>query len=140
MTLVTTLLPVERFKVPGAVIPRDLEFQFETDREIKNGRYSEARKDCFKQGLREVDGCRLGIVGMGAMPRGSILINTSRGEVVDQKALADAIETGHIDGAAVDTVSPEPPPPDHPLVNFLRESYKYLRPPNAQIFYFGAWS
>lgn len=31
MPRVTTLLPVERFKVPGAVIPGDLEFQFETD-------------------------------------------------------------------------------------------------------------
>jgi len=278
MARVTTLLLVERFKVPGAVIPGDLEFQFETDlsedaiiaacrnadflfvpanyppitdriieniptvrmiqshgtgynridieaaarlklpvanvagqnamtvaeftialiialqrrmivsdREIKTGSYSEVRKDCFKQGLREIGGCRLGIVGMGAigrrvaklagilgasvayhdlyragvqletelnleyvtldelltksdiisihvpltgetaglmgkeeigaMPRGSILINTSRGEVVDQMALADAMETGHIGGAAVDTVSPEPPPPDHPLLN-----------------------
>lgn len=51
------------------------------------------------------------------MPRGSILINTSRGEVVDQAALADALENGHIGGAAMDTVSPEPPPPDHPLLN-----------------------
>ena len=61
-----------------------------------------------------------GLIGkkeIGAMTRGSILINTSRGEVVDQRALADAMETGHIDGAAVDTVSPEPPPPDHPLLN-----------------------
>ena len=31
MARVTTLLPVERFKVPGAVIPEDLEFHFESD-------------------------------------------------------------------------------------------------------------
>jgi phosphoglycerate dehydrogenase-like enzyme len=51
------------------------------------------------------------------MPRGSLLINTSRGEVVDQKALAEALESGHLAGAAIDTVSPEPPPADHPLLN-----------------------
>lgn len=278
MARVATLLPVERFNVPGAVIPAELEFRFETDhseaaiigvcrnadflfvpasypaitarilknipsirmiqshgagynkidtgaaarlnipvanvpgqnastvaefaialmialqrrmivsdREIKAGKYTAVRKDLFKAGLHEVGGSRLGLVGMGAigrrvariarllgaavayhdlyradshletelglqykafydllsscdvlslhvpltektqaligeeeigrMPRGSILINTSRGEVVDQQALAAALESGHIRGAAVDTLSPEPPPSDHPLLN-----------------------
>ena len=45
------------------------------------------------------------------------MINTSRGEIVDQEALADALESGHIGGAAIDTVSPEPRPSDHPLLN-----------------------
>ena len=61
-----------------------------------------------------------GMIGkreLGLMPQGSLLINTSRGEVVDQEALADALESGHIGGAAIDTVSPEPPPSDHPLLN-----------------------
>ena len=50
------------------------------------------------------------------MPAGSLLINTSRGEVVDQKALAEALESGHLGGAALDTVYPEPLPPDDPLL------------------------
>jgi phosphoglycerate dehydrogenase-like enzyme len=50
------------------------------------------------------------------MPEGALLINTSRGEVVDQKALAEALEAGHLGGAALDTVYPEPLPPDDPLL------------------------
>jgi phosphoglycerate dehydrogenase-like enzyme len=51
------------------------------------------------------------------MPEGALLINTSRGEVVDQKALAEALEAGHLGGAALDTVYPEPLPPDDPLLH-----------------------
>jgi phosphoglycerate dehydrogenase-like enzyme len=51
------------------------------------------------------------------MPVGSFLINTARGEVVDQEALAAALESSHLAGAAIDTVYPEPPPDDHPLLN-----------------------
>jgi len=51
------------------------------------------------------------------MPAGSLLINTSRGEVVDQKALAEALEAGRLGGAALDTVYPEPLPPDDPLLH-----------------------
>jgi phosphoglycerate dehydrogenase-like enzyme len=51
------------------------------------------------------------------MPEGALLINTSRGEVVDQNALADAIEAGHLGGAGLDTVYPEPLPPDDPLLH-----------------------
>jgi len=50
------------------------------------------------------------------MPEGALLINTSRGEIVDQKALAEALEAGHLGGAALDTVFPEPLPPEDPLL------------------------
>jgi len=51
------------------------------------------------------------------MPEGALLINTSRGEVVGQKALAEALEAGHLGGAALDTIYPEPLPPDDPLLH-----------------------
>jgi phosphoglycerate dehydrogenase-like enzyme len=50
------------------------------------------------------------------MPPGALLINTSRGDVVDQTALAEALEAGHLGGAALDTVYPEPLPADDPLL------------------------
>ena len=50
------------------------------------------------------------------MPPGTIFINTARGELVDQAALAEALESSHLGGAAIDTLAPEPPPPDHPLL------------------------
>lgn len=50
------------------------------------------------------------------MKPGAILINPSRGEIVDEIALARAIEEGWLGGAAVDVYSREPPTLDHPLL------------------------
>jgi phosphoglycerate dehydrogenase-like enzyme len=46
----------------------------------------------------------------------SILINTSRGEVLDAAALADALKSNKIYAAALDVYDPEPPPEDFPLL------------------------
>jgi phosphoglycerate dehydrogenase-like enzyme len=54
---------------------------------------------------------------LSLMPAGGMLINTARGEVVNQSDLAEALEIGHIAGAAIDTLHPEPPGSDHPLLN-----------------------
>jgi phosphoglycerate dehydrogenase-like enzyme len=54
---------------------------------------------------------------LGLMRPGALFINTSRGEVVDQEALSVVLESGHLGGAAIDCISPEPPPPEHPLIN-----------------------
>jgi len=44
------------------------------------------------------------------------IINCARGGLVDEEALAEAIKSGTIAGAAVDVFTKEPPPPDHPLL------------------------
>ena len=51
-----------------------------------------------------------------AMRPGAIFVNTSRGPVADQDALIRALEHGEIAGAALDVMTPEPLPPDHPLL------------------------
>jgi len=46
---------------------------------------------------------------------GAQLINSARGPCVDYRALAEAIRSGRLSGAAIDCHDPEPPPPDYPL-------------------------
>ncbi|GAB4469104.1 MAG: hypothetical protein Kow00124_04010 [Anaerolineae bacterium] len=53
------------------------------------------------------------------MKPGVRIINAARGPMVDAAALAEAIRTGHVAGAALDVYEQEPPAPDHPLIGLL---------------------
>ena len=52
---------------------------------------------------------------LAAMKRGAFLVNTARGELIMESALKDAIEKGHLRGAALDCFTQEPPRTDHPF-------------------------
>lgn len=59
-----------------------------------------------------------GIVGpreLGVMKPGAILVNTARGQLVDEPSLVRALRAGRIRGAALDTFETEPLPADHPF-------------------------
>ena len=55
------------------------------------------------------------------MPRGSFLINTARGGVLDTTCIPAALASGRLAGAAIDVFENEPPADDHPLVAAWRD-------------------
>jgi D-3-phosphoglycerate dehydrogenase / 2-oxoglutarate reductase len=68
---------------------------------------------------------------LSQMQPGSILINTSRGGVVEEAALLAALESGHLGGAALDVLADEPDiTGDNPLIQFARECERVLIVPH----------
>jgi D-3-phosphoglycerate dehydrogenase len=52
---------------------------------------------------------------LSRMRQGAVVVNVSRGGLIDEEALARALASGRIGGAGIDTFSQEPLPPEHPL-------------------------
>lgn len=59
---------------------------------------------------------------LGRMKRSAFLINTARGDLIDNTALCRALIDGSIAGVGIDTIAPEPVLPDNPLINLPPEA------------------
>jgi phosphoglycerate dehydrogenase-like enzyme len=81
----------------------------------------------------------VGAVELAAMKPTAYLINTSRGPIVDERALLDALENRKIAGAALDVYDQEPLPADHPLRRLdnvvLTPHLGYVTQENYRVFY-----
>ncbi len=113
-----------------------LDFPPEVEKELN------VRKAPFEDLLRESDVVSMhvpltdltrdmmGAKQFGMMKSTALFINTARGEVVDEDALAEALNRGIISGAAIDAYKIEPPKPDNPL---LKADNIVLTPHNAGV-------
>ncbi|HBX71668.1 MAG TPA: phosphoglycerate dehydrogenase [Halieaceae bacterium] len=81
-----------------------------------------AQSDVVSLHVPETRGTRnmIGAAQLNQMPRGSILLNASRGTVVDIDALAASLESGHLGGTAIDVFPVEPRSNDEEFVSPLR--------------------
>jgi D-3-phosphoglycerate dehydrogenase len=71
-----------------------------------------------------------------AMKPGVIFVNTARGAIVDEQAMIDALESGHIRHAGLDVFNIEPLPADHPLTrlpNVTLSAHSAFRTPEASV-------
>jgi glycerate dehydrogenase len=82
--------------------------------------------------LSEATRNMIGAEELASMKKSAILINTARGGLVDEAALAAALQDGTIAGAGFDVLSKEPPVPDNPLLQ--------LRLPNFVLTPHVAWA
>jgi len=71
-----------------------------------------------------------GVIGtreLALLPDGAVVVNTSRGGLIDEAALLDALREGRIGGAGIDVLEREPPPADEPL----RDAPRIVLTPHA---------
>jgi glycerate dehydrogenase len=71
---------------------------------------------------------------LGLMKPGAFLVNTARGALIDEPALVDALRKNRLAGAALDVISREPPPADHPIIEAAKKLDNLLVTPHC------AWS
>ncbi len=76
-----------------------------------------ARSDALSLHLPLLPATRhlIGADELTALPSGAVVLNTARGGLIDEAALHDAIESGHLAGAGLDVMEDEPPPAGYPL-------------------------
>jgi len=74
----------------------------------------------------------IGVRQLHLLPPGAILINTARGRVINERALVEHLERGHLAGAAVDVLSNEPllKGQRHPLIEYARTHDNLLITPH----------
>lgn len=58
----------------------------------------------------------IGAVQLARLPKGAGVVNCARGGIINESALADALRSGHLAGAALDVFGEEPPPAGHPIL------------------------
>jgi D-3-phosphoglycerate dehydrogenase len=58
----------------------------------------------------------IGARELALLPKGARVLNCARGGIINEAALAEALRSGHLAGAALDVFVEEPPPADHPLL------------------------
>jgi phosphoglycerate dehydrogenase-like enzyme len=79
---------------------------------------------------------------LGLMKASALLVNTSRGPIVDEGALVTVLQRRAIAGAALDVFDEEPLPPDHPLRGLdntvVTPHLGYVTGENYEVFYRGA--
>ena len=68
----------------------------------------------------------IGASELASMKKDAVLIQASRGGIVDEQALADCLRDGHLGGAAVDVFPTEPPEPGNPLFTLDGEAARRL--------------
>lgn len=74
--------------------------------------------DAVSVHIPKADGPVIGAAEIARMKRGAIIVNTARGGVVDEQALAHALRSGQIGAAGLDVFDAEPPQANHPLLGF----------------------
>jgi D-3-phosphoglycerate dehydrogenase len=89
-----------------------------------------ARADIVSLHLPPGDRPILGADEIARLKPGAILVNTARGGLVDEPALARALRDGHLGAAGIEVFGQEPPAPDHPLFGLPQA---VLTPHNAAL-------
>lgn len=89
-----------------------------------------AGADAVSLHLPRADGAILGAAELAAMKPTAVVVNTARGGLVDEVALADALRAGRLGGAGIEVFDAEPPGKDHPLFGL---DQAVLTPHNAAL-------